>query len=140
MQPRYSNLGERLKANVLIKQHTDRHGKTWECWEWQAQKKPVSGGRRYAAIGIYCKDSRKTKTHYAHRISYQFFVGELLPDMQIDHICENTICVNPAHLEQITRDENLTKRHCRWHELFGEYYVPEPETQEDRDFARYLGV
>lgn len=122
---RYSDLGERLKANSVIQQHRDRHGMTWDCWVWQAQKKPASGGRLYAAIGIYCKAVKKCKTMLAHRESFKFFKGELLPDMQIDHICENTICVNPAHLEQITRDENLAKRHCRWHTLSGEDYVPE---------------
>lgn len=46
----------------------------------------------------------------AHRTSYLFFVGDLVPGQHVHHVCENRRCVNPAHLEQVSpRDHALEK-------------------------------
>lgn len=46
----------------------------------------------------------------AHRIMYQALVGEIPEGLQLDHLCKVKICVNPAHLEPVTRLENM-RRH-----------------------------
>ena len=43
---------------------------------------------------------------YAHRVSYLALVGPIPGDLVIDHLCRNPKCVNPAHLEPVTRAEN----------------------------------
>jgi len=64
------------------------------------------------------------KREYAHRFSYKLFVGPILAGLTIDHLCRNTLCVNPAHLEAVVIDENVArgigptamnkrKTHCR---------------------------
>jgi len=68
-----------------------------DCWNWPN----VNAALGYGLIGV----TRKYRA-YAHRAFYHFFKGELIKDMQIDHLCRNRRCVNPEHLEQVTADEN----------------------------------
>lgn len=46
---------------------------------------------------------------YAHRVSYQLHVGQILRDHQIDHLCRRPACYQPAHLEAVTNRENTMR-------------------------------
>lgn len=56
---------------------------------------------------------------YAHRWLYEETVGRIEPGLQLDHLCFVPTCVNPAHLEVVTPEENKRRRrinsatHCR---------------------------
>lgn len=45
----------------------------------------------------------------AHRWSYEFFYGPIEAGLHIDHLCEVKLCVNPVHLEAVTRSVNLSR-------------------------------
>lgn len=67
-----------------------------ECWEW-------SGGRTRAGYGqFYFRGYRD----YAHRISYQIYVGIIPERKGILHKCDNPCCVNPNHLFPGTQKDN----------------------------------
>jgi hypothetical protein len=68
------------------------------CWEWQG---PLIGG--YGMFSI------KGKNKMAHRVSYEFFTRIIEQGNVIDHLCRNRCCVNPAHLEQVTQQENVLR-------------------------------
>ena len=45
----------------------------------------------------------------AHRVSYEETVGPIPDGLEIDHLCRVRDCVNPAHLEPVTRAENARR-------------------------------
>lgn len=74
--------------------------KTEKCWEWIG----------YKDIRGYGQVSFKGQIVTAHRMAWQLLVGKL-PDykktkMTIDHLCKNTSCVNPSHMEIVSSREN----------------------------------
>jgi hypothetical protein len=77
------------------------------CWEWLGYKNPKGYGKVNLSR-VECKDSKK-RLKLAHRIAYAFTVGLIPDDMTIDHLCKNRSCVNPSHMEVVTRGENVLR-------------------------------
>jgi hypothetical protein len=76
-----------------------------ECWPWTAG---TSGSRAaYGVLGFKVKG--RTIHKYAHRIAYELEIGPIPEGLEIDHLCRNPICVNPAHLEPVTHRENVLR-------------------------------
>lgn len=65
------------------------------CWEWKRGITQSGYGRCWGTS--------------AHRMSYQAYIGPIGKGLDIDHLCRNRICCNPAHLEPVTRRENLER-------------------------------
>jgi len=69
------------------------------CWNWTAAL--TSSG--------YGKFMIQRVSSVAHRLSYTWLVGEIPEGLDLDHLCRNRRCVNPIHLEPVTRRENLLR-------------------------------
>src|SRR5699024_8695531 len=74
------------------------------CWEWNLGRDRHGYARTKIRV-----DGRRWAT-CAHRASYLAFIGDIQRPLQVDHLCHNTICVNPAHLEAVTELENMRRR------------------------------
>lgn len=83
-------LGERLASSVVI---TDSG-----CWEWMFNRNQAGYGR----ISV------KGRKMLVHRVVYEIATGTLPPEL--DHLCRNPPCCNPAHLEPVTHAENMARR------------------------------
>ncbi len=78
---------------------------TTGCWIWLgALHRNGYGNIRVGSM----KDG--TRGHrVAHRALYEALVGPIPAGMELDHLCRVRSCVNPAHLEPVTRRENLRR-------------------------------
>lgn len=45
----------------------------------------------------------------AHRWFYEYVFGPVVPELHIDHLCRNRLCVNPDHLEPVAHRENVLR-------------------------------
>lgn len=77
------------------------------CWIWIAALS--DGGYGYYGI-------EQGRCAYAHRVAYSVLVGPIPPALDLDHLCRNRDCVNPDHLEPVTRQENTLRGLAGWHQ------------------------
>lgn len=76
------------------------HPELGPCWLWQGADNPDGYGRFNPV---------RTQTTKAYRFSYLLLIGSVPPGLELDHLCRNTHCVNPAHLQAVTHLENLRR-------------------------------
>lgn len=113
----------------------DRRGPA-ECWIWLAARTGTGG--RYGSFNADGRRKGKRTTVLAHVFAYELLIGPVPSGHDLHHLieegaCSSTLCVNPAHLEPVTRREhvrrgvrgfaaiNAAKERCiRGHVLIGE--------------------
>lgn len=86
-----------------------------ECWYWigAVSKK---AGKQYGKLFIG-REHGRTVTVYAHRFSDELHHGPIPPGVEVDHTCNNGLCVNPNHFQRVTplRNKQLQgsrQTHC----------------------------
>ena len=67
------------------------------------------GSLHRAGYGVV---SNGSKVVLAHRFYYCIFKGEIPDGLELDHLCRVRCCVNPDHLEPVTRRVNCSRGDC----------------------------
>jgi len=93
---------------------------TGDCWAWQN----CINSKGYGCTSI------GGKRHLTHRVAYTRIVGKIPAGLQLDHLCRNRRCCNPAHLEPVTakvnvsRNPSVSRAEClRGHALVGDNVI-----------------
>jgi HNH endonuclease len=76
------------------------------CWDYAGGK--VAGGYGVLNVRLGGRDAPKVML-YAHRVSYEYFVGPIPEGTEIDHLCRNVSCSRPGHLEAVSHQENINR-------------------------------
>lgn len=84
----WKKIGFCLTPLGRLMSHTDRGD---GCWEWTGSK-DHNGYGQVKLNGYFL----------AHRAVYSFLRGPIPTGLTLDHLCRNTSCVNPDHLQPVT--------------------------------------
>lgn len=92
---------ERFWSKVLRAGPTPEHRPDLgSCWTWLGSLNSHGYGQFYPVHGPPVA---------SHRFMYELVVGPIPAGLTIDHLCWNTACCNPAHMEPVTRGENARR-------------------------------
>lgn len=85
-----------------------------ECWIWKGCTDRNGYGLWSGPAGHPIK-----RMTVAHRWAYYAANGKIPAGLELDHLCNVRGCINPRHLEAVTREENMRRRserqtHCKW--------------------------
>lgn len=83
-----------------------------QCWLWLGGKNAAGYGTAYLGV---------PGARYfvpAHHVLKELMDGPCPPGCERDHLCRNTSCVRPSHIEYVTKRENVqrayaARTHCR---------------------------
>ena len=102
-----------------------------DCWPWQGRTQLNRSGIPY---GYFKKGFR------AARICYQIYCGPIPSGLVVRHKCDNSICVNPSHLELGTQKQNVEDRYKRGRarHLRGSDHVNSKLTESDVTLIRKM--
>lgn len=87
------------------------------CWEW-------TGYRDRLGYGRFMVGRRPRLTH---RLAYEELIGQISVGLELDHLCRNTSCLNPTHMEPVTHQTNIQRgvRTYSTHCPAGHEYTPD---------------
>lgn len=87
--------------------------KTEGCWLWR-------GVLRFCGYGNAKAPGKRTRSSYAHRLSWELANGTIPKGMHVLHKCDTPACVRPEHLFLGTHQENMTDMAAKGRSLAGE--------------------
>jgi hypothetical protein len=69
------------------------------CWEW-------TGAKDSHGYGVFRTEGKNDRSH---RVAYTLLVGAIPAGLHLDHLCRNTSCCNPDHLDPVTPRVNYLR-------------------------------
>jgi HNH endonuclease len=101
-------LPRRIWEKIAVNLDTD-------CWLWIASVRPTGYGQVHY----------RGRTCSAHKVVYEALVGPY-PQSDLDHLCRVRRCVNPRHLQPVSRKINANRGlNLVWMQLRERTHCPE---------------
>jgi len=94
-----NGLAVSIMETIAAQVREDENG----CWIWQGQLDRSGYGKTRFRLG----GSRRCTG--AHRAAWLAMRGDIPADLNIDHLCKVTSCVNPYHMEPVTNSVNVKR-------------------------------
>lgn len=109
----------RIRKRTETERFWEKVEKTENCWNWTASLRGDGYAQFFRNGQIPC---------YGHRWVYEHTIGPIPDGLFLDHLCRNRRCVNPWHLEPVTKKVNslrgLRKPYCkRGHRFDGDNVI-----------------
>lgn len=77
------------------------------CWTWIGALNQKGYPLWHPSVKVM--KQLENRSMRAHRIAYQLLKGPIPAGLQLDHVCRNRRCINPAHMEPCTNRENTVR-------------------------------
>lgn len=100
---RYQGKYRKIRENIGVPDDSWQEldmGYITPCWIWK-------GRVNKNFYGIFDLGIEKD---LAHRYIFEHYKGKISYGLELDHLCRVRTCVNPEHLETVTRSENLKRK------------------------------
>lgn len=91
---------DRFRSRTVVGPPPESRPGLGPCHLWTAGKTKQGYGSFHPSKGV---------SELAHRWAYVQAGGTIPADNVLDHLCRVRLCVNPAHLEPVTNEENLRR-------------------------------
>lgn len=111
MKPNLPEQDLTVKAKTVAKFESQFvKGAEHECWIWKGSINRF-GSSRFNAIILNNQTREKSLTQTGHRLAWILANSAIPPhDLVVQPLCKNKLCVNPNHLELVTKSESLKSR------------------------------
>lgn len=103
------DIESRVKDNISLEYRgfVLKNGIPSPCHIWKGSNSGCKRGDDYPRMSL------DGVTVAVHRVVYTNVNGLIPSKKQIDHLCNNTMCVNNLHLEMVSHKENQKRRVSR---------------------------
>lgn len=76
------------------------------CWIWHGAKSRGQGNTQW-----YGSFHFRNRVVRAHKFAFLALGKKELRDgEELDHLCQNSLCVRPCHLESVTKHQNIERK------------------------------
>lgn len=94
------------------------------CWLW-------NGNIDKNGYGLLHTGGHRGRKVFAHRASYECFIGSIPHGLVLDHLCKNVSCVNPEHLQPVHQGTNARRGIAKIDYTTLQYIIASPKLNKE---------